>query len=343
MIVTLTPNPSLDRTMVVDNLVRGAVNRAKQNWAEPAGKGVNISRALAASGIATTAVFPSGGSNGAEIARLLDAGGVEFIAVPIAGAVRSNVSVVEPNGTTTKLNEAGPTLAQDEVDALIEAALGASSSGGWVAASGSLAPGMAADFYYWLAQRLGAVGVKLAVDTSGDALRAALAGGPALVKPNRHELSELLDRPIGTLGHVVDAAIEVLQLGAEQVLVSLGPDGALLATGAGAVHGEVGVAQVRNTVGAGDALLAGFLAGGANDSGALANSLAWARAAVRSPLTSMAPPSESDTGAVVIHDRVDRSRLLEDDEAVASSTPPSVSGVRSAGSSGGTESQTENQ
>ena len=104
-----------------------------------------------------------------------------------------------------------------------------------------------------------------------------------------------------------------VRVGAERVLVSLGPDGALLADDSDVLHGEVSVDQVRNTVGAGDALLAGFLAGGARGASALANSLAWARAAVRSALTSMAPPGEADHSAVLIHDSADRGRILEDD------------------------------
>ena len=147
MIITLTPNPSLDRTMIIEELVRGAVIRAQRNWTEPAGKGVNISRALAANGIATRAVLPIGGANGEELCRLLEASGVDFTPVPVAGSIRSNLSVVEPDGATTQLNEAGPTLTADEVDALIEAVVQASSSGEWVAASGSLAPGMTDDFY----------------------------------------------------------------------------------------------------------------------------------------------------------------------------------------------------
>lgn len=318
MITTLTPNPSLDRTMLIDSLIRGAVIRAGQNWTEPAGKGVNISRALAANGIPTRAVFPSGGANGRELCRLLDADGVEYTPVPIGGEVRSNVSVIEPDGATTKLNEAGPTLTPEEAEALIDAVVASSSPGEWVAASGSLAPGMSEDFYARLGRRLSAAGALLAVDTSGPPLRAALDGGPALAKPNRHELSELLDEPITTVGDVVAAARKVRDAGVEQVLVSLGPDGAILVDQSGVVHGEVSVDRVSNTVGAGDALLAGFLAGGAAGPLALANALAWARAAVRSEQTSMAPPEEADRTAVSISTELDGERVLEDDEAVAS-------------------------
>lgn len=305
--------------MVVSSLERGSVHRAERNWTEPAGKGVNISRALAANSIATQAVLPVGGANGDELCRLLEAGGVAFIPVPISGAVRSNVSVVETDGTVTKLNESGPTLSPEEESDLIEATVAASSTGDWVAATGSLAPGMTDDFYARLAKRLGVSGVEVAIDTSGPALREALSGGPGLVKPNRHELSELVGRPLRTLGEVVEAAKEARRQGAGQVLVSLGPDGAVLIDDAEIIHGEVSVVELNNTVGAGDALLAGFLAGGARGGASLANALAWARAAVRSPLTLMSPLVEADQSAVLLHDTIQWERLLQDDEAATTS------------------------
>ena len=110
MIVTLTPNPSLDRTVEIDELRRGEVHRATGGRVDPGGKGVNVSRALAACDTATIAVLPSGGPEGAQLAALLAPFGVQTVQVPIGGTVRSNITVAEPDGTTTKLNEAGPEL-----------------------------------------------------------------------------------------------------------------------------------------------------------------------------------------------------------------------------------------
>lgn len=301
--------------MLIERLTRGAVIRAERTWTEPAGKGVNISRALVGAGLESTAVIPVGGANGRELGRLLAVGGVDFLAVEITGEVRSNVSVVEPDGTVTKLNEAGPELSESEVDGLIEATLTTARPGGWVAASGSLSPGMPIDFYPRLAHRLHSIGVHLAVDTSGPPLRASVQGAPGFLKPNRHELAELVGRPLETLGDVVTAAQGVVALGVGQLLVSLGPDGAVLVDADGALHGEVMVDQVRNTVGAGDALLAGFLAAGAQGKAALEGALAWARAAVQSPQTLMTPPEAADREAVHVRTSVDLERVLEDDEA----------------------------
>ena len=108
MIVTLTPNPSIDRAIVIDALHRGEVHRATSSRVDPGGKGVNVSRALAAQGAPTIAVIPAGGPEGHLMEELLDAAGVARRSVAVAGALRMNVSVLEPDGTTTKLNEPGP-------------------------------------------------------------------------------------------------------------------------------------------------------------------------------------------------------------------------------------------
>ena len=122
MIVTLTPNPSIDRAVFIDALRRGEVHRATSSRIDPGGKGVNVSRALAAQGADTVAVLPSGGPEGHLLDDLLNTAGVAHASVPVSGAVRMNISVLEPDGTTTKLNEPGPTLSEAEVAALLDTA-----------------------------------------------------------------------------------------------------------------------------------------------------------------------------------------------------------------------------
>ena len=310
MIITLTPNPSLDRSIEIDELVRGAVIRARRNWAEPAGKGLNVSRGLRAHGISTRAIFPRGGSVGQQLVDMLEAEAAHFVAVPISESVRANVSVIEPDGTVTKLNEVGPTLASSEVADLIEAAIASCAPGDWVVGCGSLPPGAGDEFYAAMARRALEQGALAAVDTSGPALRGCLSGHPTLIKPNHHELSELVAAPIRTLGDAVHGAQTLRERGAATVLVSLGVDGGLLVDGEGTVHGEAHPAQVRSTVGAGDAFLAGFLAGGGAGPESLANALAWATAACRVPGSLMATVNADDRAAVQIHDQVDLARGL---------------------------------
>jgi 1-phosphofructokinase len=305
VIVTVTPNPSIDRTIRLDRLVPGGLNRAHSATSEAAGKGVNVSYALATEGVETLAVLPLAAQSAVQYLGLL-ADAVPVSAVPIAGAMRVNASIIESDGTVTKVNEPGPPLASSDADAIVNAAASATRAG-WVVGCGSLPPGAPRDFYGRLA-RLSTADRRVAIDSSGDALAAATAR-VALVKPNREELQELVRRPLVTLGEVMVAARELIAQGCGAVLVSLGADGALYVDSAAASHAEARVADVANPVGAGDALLAGFLAAGAR-AAALPVAVAWAVAAVRSPGTRMRAVTEADRAAVIVHERIDASRRL---------------------------------
>jgi fructose-1-phosphate kinase PfkB-like protein len=255
MIVTLTPNPSLDRTLQLDRLVRGGVHRALGGRIDPGGKGVNVSRALSAHGITTTAVLPLGGPDGARLAELLDGLGVIVSAVPVAGSVRSNITVAEPDGTTTKLNEPGPTLTEAECSALVDAVVALAGPGTWVVGSGSLPGGLPDSFYADLLVPLHAAGAQVAIDSSGEAT---------------------------------------------------------------ALHGEARIAAPVSTVGAGDALLAGYLsqaAAGASARDCLTAALAWGAAATSLPGSRMPAPDDVAAIAVTLHDHVDEGRHLEGDPA----------------------------
>ncbi len=306
MIVTVTPNPCIDRTIRLERLLPGGLNRAYSATSEAAGKGLNVSCALATEGVRTVAVLPLAAQSAAEYLGLL-ADALPVSAVPISGAIRVNVSIIESDGTVTKVNEPGPPLAPTDADAIVSAAASASRDG-WIVGCGSLPPGSPRDLYGRLAT-LSNGERRVAVDSSGDALAAAAAAGIALVKPNRQELQELVRRPLTTLGDVVEAARDVIARGCGAALVSLGADGALYVDAETAAHAEARVADVTNPVGAGDALLAGFLAAGARAE-ALPVAVAWAVAAVRSPGTRMRSVTEADRAAVVVHDRVDLSRRL---------------------------------
>jgi 1-phosphofructokinase len=307
-IVTVTPNPSIDRTLRIPPLQHGGVVRAGSVTAEAGGKGINVSRSLGTQDVATIAVVPLASSSEALVRGLL---GPDWPlrTVPIEGEIRINVSLVEADGTVTKVNEPGPPLRDADVEALIDVTVEAAAGSVWVAGCGSLPPGAPGDLYARLAARLPG-SARLAVDADGAALRACRGLPIALLKPNRHELEGLVDAELPTLGAVVDAACELVAVGAGAVLVSLGQDGALFVDGAQAVHGEASIDDAVNAVGAGDALLAGFLAGGAT-SAALAAAIAWSVAACRSPGTRMRQVRDEDRATVVIHDTIDRDRWLQ--------------------------------
>lgn len=310
-IVTVTLNPSLDRTLELTSLGRGQVNRATSNQVDPGGKGVNVARALVANGVAARAVMPVGGPEGEHLANLIDARGIDTRLVDISGSVRTNVSLVEPDGTVTKVNASGPRLDEPELAAVIEAIIGAAEDAEWVAVCGSLPPDVPDDVYADLTREVQERGGRVAIDTSGAPLAAAVGVGPDLVKPNALELAELVDRELVTFGDVVTAAGELRQRGVGTVLVSLGADGAVLVDGSDAVHADTPPLTPRSNVGAGDATLAGFLAAGGHGHEALRRAVAWGAAAVRLPGTAMPRPEDIDLDEVRLHD-IDPERPLSE-------------------------------
>jgi 1-phosphofructokinase len=310
MILTVTPNPSLDRTYEVPSLDRGEVIRATGERMDPGGKGVNVSRAVAAAGRRTVAVLPLGGAPGALVADLLDAQGIEVAPVPVAGATRSNIALAEADGVLTKINAPGPELTAAEQELLLETVRQQSRGADWIACCGSLPRGLAPSWYADLVARAHAAGVRIALDTSGPALIEALRERPDVVKPNAEELAEAVSRPLATVGDAVKAAEELRELGAGAVLASLGADGQLLVDASGAWYGSARVDVVRSNVGAGDSSLAGFLIAGGHGPEALASAVAHGAAAVQLPGSVMPTPADLDPAAVTVTADVPVDRVL---------------------------------
>jgi 1-phosphofructokinase len=307
MIITVTLNPSLDRTVEIERLVRGEVTRAALSHVDPGGKGVNVTRALLANGVPSRAVLPCGGEEGQQLVRLLQAEGVDPICVWIGGHTRSNITLAEPDGTITKINEPGPELTPADFESVLAEILSVAlpepgdPATDWVVICGSSPPGVAVSWVVQLCEWLVGAGMRLAVDTSGPALRGAAECGADLLKPNRDELAEVVGRELASLGDVVAAAHEVRSWGAGAVLASLGADGAVLVDDDTVIVGSAPVDRPRSAVGAGDALLAGFLAAGAKGADALAEALAWGAAAVSLPGSRMPGPADLQRHRVRIH------------------------------------------
>ncbi|MFH9673336.1 1-phosphofructokinase [Streptomyces sp. NPDC017405] len=300
MILTVTPNPSLDRTYEIPALERGEVIRAGGERMDPGGKGVNVSRAVAAAGRRTVAVLPLGGAPGALVADLLDAQDIEVAPVPVAGATRSNIALAEADGVLTKINAPGPELSPAEQELLLDTVRAHSRDADWIACCGSLPRGLAPSWYADVVTRAHAAGARIALDTSGRALLEALPARPDVVKPNAEELAEAVARPLATVGDALKAAEEVRALGARAVLASLGADGQLLVSDTGAWFGSARVSAVRSNVGAGDASLAGFLIAGGTGPEALASAVAHGAAAVRLPGSVLPGPADLDPAAVTV-------------------------------------------
>ncbi|MDT0571952.1 1-phosphofructokinase [Streptomyces sp. DSM 3412] len=312
MILTVTPNPSLDRTYEVPSLDRGEVIRATGERMDPGGKGVNVSRAVAAAGRRTVAVLPLGGAPGALVADLLDAQGIEVARVTVAGATRSNIALAEADGVLTKINAPGPELSAAERELLLETVHAQSADASWIACCGSLPRGLAPSWYAALVARAHAAGARIALDTSGPALLAALRERPDVVKPNAEELAEAVGRPLATVGDAVKAAEELREMGAAAVLASLGADGQLLVNASGTWFGTARVDAVRSNVGAGDSSLAGFLIAGGHGPEALASAVAHGAAAVQLPGSVMPTPGDLDPAAVTVTAEVPADRALRE-------------------------------
>jgi 1-phosphofructokinase len=315
MIVTLTPNPSVDRTVFLTDIALGSVNRSQRSWSEPSGKGVNVALALHAHGVPVRAIVTAGGPVGAQLRQMLDTAGLDTVIVPIDGEIRSNVSLTQPDGTVTKINEAGPLLSARERDGLLNAVEAQLSAATGLVCAGSLPAGLPTAWYGEVVELARRRGVFVAVDSSGAPLADSLSAKPDLVKPNVHELAELTGRLPRTLGDVIDAAQEVRNRGAGAVLASLGADGAALVDGDGALWGHAPVDRVVSTVGAGDAMLAGYLSCRLSRTDALATALQWGAAAVAHEGT-LFSPSAFGIPATVTND-IDPKRPLHDSESIS--------------------------
>jgi 1-phosphofructokinase len=299
-VVTVTPNPSLDHTVEVSVLERGEVQRTSSALVQAGGKGVNVARVLAKHGHPATAILPAG-DDAQRMVGLLSPQQVSTVPVRIDGAIRTNIAVVEADGTTTKLNEPGAHLTPENVEALLEAvdeqATAQLSAGGWLVAAGSLPSGAPDDFYASIARTAVAAGIPVAIDTSGPALAAAVDGGATVIKPNLEELEEILGRDLVTVGDVIDAAADLRARGSKDLLVSMGGHGALLITEEGSWWAGGPPLVPRSTVGAGDCTLSGYLHTVGTPAQRLAGAVAWGRAACLLPGSTVPGPEETQASA----------------------------------------------
>ncbi|MFP5347822.1 MAG: 1-phosphofructokinase family hexose kinase [Actinomycetes bacterium] len=315
MIVTLTANPSLDRTVELGSpLERGAVLRAVGVTTDPGGKGVNVARAVTAAGRLALAVLP--GQHDDPLLRALRDHRIPHRAVPVPGLVRTNLTLTEPDGTTTKINQPGAALDAHVCGQLREALLAEAAAARWVVLAGSLPPGVPASWYAELVVALRPLGCRVAVDTSEEPLVALRATWPEavpdLLKPNAVELAQLtgadpdqLEEAAARLdpAPAVDAAGDLVRRGVGAVLVTLGAAGAVLVTADEAWFATPPPVTPRSTVGAGDSSLAGYVlaeSDGASPAERLRRAVAYGAAAASLPGSALPTPDQTRPDAVSI-------------------------------------------
>ena len=262
MIYTVTFNPALDYAVYLDRLEMGALNRTRGEELRCGGKGINVSIVLRNLGMDTVALGFLAGFTGRCIALWLEQMSVpnDFIMLP-TGISRINIKL--KTGVETEINGQGPDIPPQALEQLFSK-LDRIKEGDTLVLAGSIPSSLPADVYERILSRLSGRGIRCVVDASGPLLLNVLQYRPFLIKPNEAELSELCGVPLtpGDLTGVKSCAARLQERGARNVLASLGPNGALLLTEDGKfLHQEAAAGTVRNSVGAGDSMVAGFLTG----------------------------------------------------------------------------------
>ena len=264
MIYTITFNPALDYITQVENFKIGEINRTKTETILPGGKGLNVSIVLKNLEIENTALGFIAGFTGEELKRKLELKGVmtDFIKVK-EGVTRINVKISSENNKIeeTALNGIGPKITKNDIEELFKK-LDEVIIEDIVILSGSIPKNINKDIYKEICKKLSEKGITFVVDSTQELLMSILQYTPFLIKPNKEELEETLNCKISTNDEIINAAKELKKRGAQNVLVSLGKDGAILLTKDDKVLvSKAPKGKIVNTIGSGDSMVAGFLAG----------------------------------------------------------------------------------
>ncbi|MHB2020966.1 MAG: 1-phosphofructokinase family hexose kinase [Candidatus Xenobia bacterium] len=261
MILAVALNAAVDKTVVVSGFKLDARHYASSTMAVPGGKAINVARVLHELGSQTRVLGYGGGHHGAFISEGLHHEGIPCSLVHVHGESRMCLTIVDPGHSHTEVNEMGPTIPQAAVEALLERYLQELAGSQVVVLSGSVPPGVPDDFYARCITMARERQVPAVLDAKGRALALGLAARPQIVKPNREELSGLLERSIASVDQAVAATGELHERGAEIVLVSLGEDGLVASDGSRCIHASLSDGPVLSPVGSGDSLVAAFLWG----------------------------------------------------------------------------------
>jgi 1-phosphofructokinase len=310
-IITVTANPSLDRTITLAAALQpGEVQSAASSREDAGGKGINVARVIAAAGVDTVAVLPLADDD--PFGAALRSSHVAARVVDVEGHVRANVTITDPAGVTTKLNLPGAMLSAGDVAELIAAVVAESEGADWLVLAGSLPPGAGERLYVDITravrERWGAGAPRVAVDTSGPALRAVVEdAAPDLIKPNDEELAELagveLEPGADLAAAVLSVARALVPAKVAAALVTLGADGAVLVDADGAWQATPPRIRVVSTVGAGDSSLAGYLladVAGDGPDDRLRRSVQYGAAAASLPGTQAPTPDDLPAGEIVV-------------------------------------------
>lgn len=295
MIYTLTLNPAMDKTVVLESMTLGGVNRIQSLRVDVGGKGINVSKCLKSLGCASTAAAFWGGAAGQRGIDFLHENGIGSLAVRVSEDTRTNLKIIDSvRHENTDINEPGPTITADDLAELIRKLDEAIAPGDILILSGSIPKGCDHGIYRDLINRYQARGAQVYLDADGENFRLGITAAPALIKPNIDELNRYLNTDLTEISEIAAAASEFLKMGIAEVMVSLGSDGALLVKEGLCLKADGLQVPVQSTVGAGDSMVAALACGaekGLTDAQRLKLAIAISAASVMCSGT-QAPESE---------------------------------------------------
>ena len=257
MIYTLTLNPSVDYIVELDYIQIGELNRTINETKFPGGKGINVSRVLKNLGVTSKAFGFNGGFTGDYIEQYLHNEKIQTDFVKVNEDTRINIKL--KTGQETEINAKGPSISEPDFHALIEK-IGQLTSEDLLVLAGSIPSTLPKTTYEELVKLCKVNGTEFVVDAEGELLKKVLPYHPFLIKPNHHELGELFDTTLSSVDEVIPFGKKLIEMGAKNVIVSLADKGAVLITGGMSLIADVPKGEVKNSVGAGDSMVAGFLA-----------------------------------------------------------------------------------
>lgn len=262
MIVTVTMNPAIDKTVDVQNFEPGGLNRILQVVSDAGGKGINVSKTICELGGKSTATGFVGGSAGNKIIRVLKEWGIEQDFVEVQGETRTNTKVVDPKTGVTELNEPGPAVSDDEMEALLMKLESYAGPDTLFVLSGSVPSGVDKGIYRKITERVHEKGAKVLLDADGPLFAESLAAAPDMIKPNRDELERFyaLDYRPGE-EELITLGKKFFEKGISAVIISLGQMGALFLSEDRCYKAEALSVKAHSTVGAGDAMVAAMAYG----------------------------------------------------------------------------------
>ncbi|MBR0367337.1 MAG: 1-phosphofructokinase family hexose kinase [Clostridia bacterium] len=262
MITSVSLNPSIDRTLTVEGFTPGGLNRVLSSSDVAAGKGINVALTVSALGLNAECVGFMYRDSAPLFEKRLMVNSTAYDFIWLDGTARTNIKVLDQSvGVVTELNESGREIDAESLKRMTELVCAHADNSDYLILTGSMPPGCPDDYYATLIDAVAGLGCRCVLDADGERLRKGLEAEPFMIKPNRYELETMTGKRLASISEIRDAARHYIDRGVEVVAVSLGADGAIILRGDEALYAPKLNVEVKSTVGAGDSMVAGLIAG----------------------------------------------------------------------------------